>query len=118
MLESLAKIIERAEERASEREERIRRMELEMEERMREREERRDMQMFAMITGALQRICGDTPGSSAPFFQPPYQDQPPTHFSPQTPLEQPQMAPFSPTPSPACLSHCDYSQPPRSPQEN
>ena len=78
MLESLAEVIERAEERASEREERMRCMELEMEERMREREERRDMQMFAMITGVLQQMCGNTPGSPAPFFQPPYQYQPPT----------------------------------------
>ena len=56
VLASLVEVIERAEERASQREEKMRRMELEMEEKMREREDRYEMQMFSMFTAVMQQM--------------------------------------------------------------
>jgi flagellar motility protein MotE (MotC chaperone) len=56
-------VLDRAEERAAEREERMRTLELEMEEKMREREERRDMQLMSMFSGLLQQI-----GPRPPFL--------------------------------------------------
>ena len=72
-------VLDRAEERAAEREERMRRLELEMEEKMREREERRDMQFMSMFSAVLQKISPQP----APFLQPPFpyqSSQHPIHF--------------------------------------
>ena len=89
-MESLIQVFERAKERASEREERMRRMELEMEEKMREREERKEMQMHSMFTAVMQQMCDSAsrPLHSPSFFQPPYPYQPPSQqsqFSPPLP---------------------------------
>ena len=97
-LESLIRMIERSENQACEREERMRRLELEMEKNMREREERREMQMFSMFYSFMQQLSGNMPGPSHSFqygnmpgpshtFQFGYQTPP--HFTPPTPDSAP-----------------------------
>lgn len=52
-IDSIASVFERAEDRAGEREERMRRMELEVQEKMREREDRQEERMFTMFTAFM-----------------------------------------------------------------
>ena len=100
-------MIERAEERASEREEKMRRLELEMEEKMREREERREMQMLSMFSA----IMGGS-ASGFPFFQP-------STFHPTTVDRPPPMPPMPPMPPQSTQSIPDtYNPPPESPRPN
>ena len=101
MLESLIQVFDRAEERASEREERMRRMELEMEEKMREREERKEMQMVSMFTAVMQQMCGNASRPlPSPFFQPPY----PYHSSQQSQSSSPTTS-VQPSLTPSLQTH-------------
>lgn len=120
VMDSLVKAFEKAEERAAEREERMRIRELEMEEKMREREDRREMQIFSMFTTLIQQMNGPrlphTPSSfhpSTPYQSTPQQllptlmDQVPsmTAFSVSSP-------PFNPPSSDQLYMHPSQSQPP------
>ena len=96
-VESLAMVLDRAEERAAEREERMRTLELEMEEKMREREERRDMQLMSMFSGLLQQI-----GPRPPFLQPPFPYQSSQHPIPVD------------CPDPMAAPHSQFFTPPSS----
>ena len=117
VLASLVEVNERAEELASQREEKIRRMELEMEEKMREREDRRKMQMFSMFTAVMQQMNSSASGPShSPLYQPPNPYMPP--FQPPTmlPFQPPTTLPFqSPTPDhpPPRPDHGLYEPPPQ-----
>ena len=64
-------MFERADERAAEREERMRKVELEMEVKMREREDRREDRMFSMFAAVMQQMGGTGRPSQPPFMQPP-----------------------------------------------
>ena len=55
-MEALEKIFEQAEERAGERELKMRKMELEFEERAREKEDQRDLNMLNMFGTILQKF--------------------------------------------------------------
>ena len=55
-VEALEKIFEQAEERAAERELKMRKMELEFEERVREKEDQRDLNMLNMFGTILQKF--------------------------------------------------------------
>ena len=103
-VESLAVVLDRAEERAAEREERMRTLELEMEEKMREREERRDMQFMSMFSALLQQI-----GPRSPFVQPPFPYQSSQHPVPFD-CPAPMAPPFTP------LSSDGTYHPPSPPQ--
>ena len=94
LLESLAQVFERADDRAAEREERMRKLELEMEAKMREREERREERMFSMFTAVMQQMGNRPPQPPYSFPYPSYHQasqQPPYSSDPQSP-----MAPFTP----------------------
>ena len=58
MMEFIAKIFSAADKRAAEREERMRKFELEMEERRAEREDRREERMMALLTRLMHPIAG------------------------------------------------------------
>ena len=91
-------MFERADERAAEREERMRKVELEMEAKMREREDRREDRMFSMFAAVMQQMGGTGRPSQPPFMQPPpfsyqpsfqlpiYTPPPPSDQSPTSPL--------------------------------
>ena len=64
-------MFEHADERAAEREERMRKMELEMEAKMREREDRREDRMFSMFAAVMQQMGGTGRPSQPQFMQPP-----------------------------------------------
>ena len=71
--ETLVKVFAKAEEAAGEREERMRRLELEAEERRMEAEDRREEQMMQFLAGIMQSAAGG-------YAHPPYQQgrfQPP-----------------------------------------
>ena len=65
-VESLAVVLDRAEERAVEREERMHKLELEIKDKI-EREDRRDLQFMSMFSALLQQI-----GQRPPFLQSPF----------------------------------------------
>ena len=73
--EALALVMERMEEHAAEREERIRKLELEMEERRAEREDKREDRIFSMFAAMFQNM-GNRPPYQPQLFayqNPPYQ---------------------------------------------
>ena len=87
-IESIAKVFSAADECAAEREERMRKLEMEMEERRAEREDRREERMLSFLTRLLQPMpAGYAQGpqfhqgiSYAPPAMPPYySQQPPEH---------------------------------------
>ena len=92
LAETLAKVFAKADEAAGEREERMRRLELEAEERRREADDRREERMMRFLAGLVKSAAG---GYAPPLYQqgrfqpppqPPYpqgtEDYPPYSSSP------------------------------------
>ena len=93
MAETLVKVFAKAEEAAGEREERMRRLELEAEERRMEADDRREEWMMRFLAGIMQSAaggCAHPPyenGRYQPPPQPPYprtDEYPPYSSSPDT----------------------------------
>ena len=89
LVETLAKVFAKAEESAGEREERMRRLELEAEERRREADDRREERMMTFLAGLMQSVPG---GYGRPPFQ---QGYPPPSASQYS---QAEYSPYSPSP--------------------
>lgn len=68
-MESIAKLFTPAEERAADREERMRMLELEMEERRMDREVRREDRILSMFTSLMQPMMGGYMNGPTPFLQ-------------------------------------------------
>lgn len=94
LVHSIAEVLERAEERAAEREEKMRTMELYMEERRREREERREIQMMSMFTAIMQHAVSSSGHASQAHLS----HQPPPNLPPQTTSTTTQKSQYTPTP--------------------
>lgn len=73
-MEELEKALDRADDRAAEREMKMRRMELELESKMREREDQRDERMLSMFAGMMQQLLTQPPTPQA-YTVPPYYGQ-------------------------------------------
>ena len=89
LVETLAKVFAKAEEVAGEREERMRRLELEAEERRREADDRREERMMTFLAGLMQSVLGA-------YGRPPFQQGFPPPTAPQYP--QHEYSPYSPSP--------------------
>ena len=63
-MESIAKVLSAADEFAAEREERMRKLEMEMEERRAEREDRREERMLSFLARLLQPMSAGYPQGS------------------------------------------------------
>ena len=90
MAATLAKVFAKAEEVAGEREERMRRLELEAEERRREADDRREERMMTFLAGLMQSVSGNC-------ARPPLQHQ---GYQAPSQSRYPQAAypPYSPSP--------------------
>ena len=75
-LEELEKALDRADEKAAEREMKMRRMEFELESKMREREDQRDERMLSMFATMMQQLLMQPPMPQTYTASPYYGTQP------------------------------------------